>query len=355
MANPAHLMVFYDGVVEWNLWRERNPLVTPDLADANLQGLNLKGANLGQADLRGVDLQEANLEGANLLGVNLEGADLLRVNLKGADLRRANLSGVKLVDASLKGANLREAVLEGAVLREANLEEADLLGANLKGANLWAANLKGANLWAANLSGAYLREANLKEAGLREANLERADLAEANIKGRMFGKRTTTLYGANFHRAHVQGLKYNRWARYQGVRLEGSYGSAWLRRFARDQDFIEEFRSSRLRFPLYVIWLLFCDCGRSISLWLLWAVVLAILFATKFYSLGEAAFAPEGLPWGFGAMIYRSVVTLTTLGSGTTRALTMEAAWWVMAEVVLSYLVLAGLISILVSKLARRG
>jgi uncharacterized protein YjbI with pentapeptide repeats len=355
MANPAHLTVFYDGVEAWNSWRERNPLVTPDLADANLQGLNVKGANLRQANLRGVDLQEANLQEANLWGVNLEGADLVRANLKGADLRQANLSGVKLVGARLDGANLRETMLEGALLREANLEEADLLGADLTGANLWAANLKGANLWAANLSGAYLREANLKEAGLREANLERADLAEANIKGRMFGKRKTTLYGANFYGAHVQGLKYNRWAHYQGTRLEGSYGSAWLRRFARDQDFIEEFRSSRLRFPLYVIWLVSCDCGRSLSLWLSWAIVLAILFASKFHSLGEAAFAPDGLPWGFGAMIYRSVVTLVTLGSGAIRALTLEAAWWVVAEVVLGYLMLAGLISILVNKLPRRG
>jgi uncharacterized protein YjbI with pentapeptide repeats len=355
MANPAHLTVFYDGVEAWNSWRERNPLVAPDLADANLQGLNLKGANLVQANLRGVDLQEANLKDANLWGVNLEGADLLRANLDGADLRRANLSSAKSVGASLKGANLREAILEGALLREANLEGADLLGANLKGANLWAANLRGANLWAADLGGAYLREANLKEAGLREANLEEADLAGANIKGRMLGKLNTTLYGANFRGARVQGLRYNRWARYQGVRLEGSYGSARLRRFARDQDFIEEFRSSPLRFPLYVIWLLSCDCGRSLSLWLSWAIALAILFASKFSSLGQAAFAPEGLPWGFAAIIYRSAVTLTTLGSGTIKPLTMEAAWWVMAEVVLGYLMLAGLISILVNKLARRG
>jgi uncharacterized protein YjbI with pentapeptide repeats len=253
------------------------------------------------------------------------------------------------------GAILREAVLEGAVLREANLKGADLLGARLQGANLWAANLKGASLWGANLKGAYLREANLKEAGLREANLEGADLAQANIKGRMFGRRNTTLYGANFSEAHVQGLKYNRWARYQGIRLESIYGSAWFRRFARDQDFIEEFRSSRVRFPLYAIWLLFTDCGRSLTLWLSWAVVLALLFASRFYALGEAAFSREGLPWGFGATVYHSVATLATLGFGNLKPLTPEAAWWVMAEGVLGYVMLGGFISILFGKLARRG
>jgi hypothetical protein len=289
------------------------------------------------------------------VGVNLEGADLLRANLKGADLRQARLIGANLVGARLMGAILREAILEGAVLREANLKGADLLGARMQGANLWAANLKGASLWGANLKGAYLREANLKEAGLREANLERVDLAQANIKGRMFGRRNTTLYGANFSETHVQGLKYNRWARYQGIRLDGSYGSVRFRRFARDQDFIEEFRSSRVRFPLYSIWLLFTDCGRSLSLWLSWAVVVTLLFAWRFYGLGEAAFSREGLPWGLGAAIYHSVVTLTTLGFGNLKPLTMEAAWWVMAEGLLGYLMLAGFISILFGKLARRG
>ena len=355
MANTAHVTKFYEGVEAWNSWRERHPLVTPDLTGANLQGLNLMRANLQQANLRGVDLREASLKQANLVGINLEGADLLRANLKGADLRQASLSGANLVGARLQGATLREAIMEGAVLREASLKGADLLGARLQGANLWAANLKGANLWAANLKGAYLREANLKEAGLREANLKGADLAQANIKGRMFGRRNTTLYGANFSETHIQGLKYNRWARYQGIKLDGSYGSVRFRRFARDQDFIEEFRSSRVRFPLYAIWLLFTDCGRSLSLWLSWAVVVTLLFAWRFYALGEAAFSREGMPWSFGAAIYHSVVTLTSVGSGNLKPLTMEGAWWVMAEGVLGYLVLAGFISILFGKLARRG
>jgi len=110
-----------------------------------------------------------------------------------------------------------------------------------------------------------------------------------------------------------------------------------------------------VRFPLYAVWLLFTDCGRSLSLWLSWAVVVALLFASRFYALGEAAFSREGLPWGFGATIYHSVVTLTTLGFGNLKPLTMEAAWWVMAEGVLGYLVLAGFIAILCDKLARRG
>jgi hypothetical protein len=106
---------------------------------------------------------------------------------------------------------------------------------------------------------------------------------------------------------------------------------------------------------LYAVWLLFSDCGRSLSLWLSWAVVIALLFALGFYGLGEPAFAREGLPWSFGATVYHSVVTLTTLGVGSLKPLTLEAAWWVMAEVALGYLMLAGLVSIMFAKLARRG
>ena len=56
-----------------------------------------------------------------------------------------------------------------------------------------------------------------------------------------------------------------------------------------------------------------------------------------------------------GAMIYYSVVTFTTLGFGDIVPQTQEAAWWVMAEVIIGYIRLGGLISILATKLARRS
>jgi hypothetical protein len=54
-------------------------------------------------------------------------------------------------------------------------------------------------------------------------------------------------------------------------------------------------------------------------------------------------------------MIYYSVVTFTTLGFGDIVPKTNLAALLVMAEVILGYVMLGGLISIFATKLARRS
>ena len=54
-------------------------------------------------------------------------------------------------------------------------------------------------------------------------------------------------------------------------------------------------------------------------------------------------------------MIYYSVVTFTTLGFGDIVPKTPAAAWWVMTEVILGYIMLGGLISIFATKLSRRS
>ena len=53
--------------------------------------------------------------------------------------------------------------------------------------------------------------------------------------------------------------------------------------------------------------------------------------------------------------IYYSLVTFTTLGFGYVRAKTLLGATVIGVEVVLGYVMLAGLISIFVNKLARRA
>ena len=50
-----------------------------------------------------------------------------------------------------------------------------------------------------------------------------------------------------------------------------------------------------------------------------------------------------------------SIVTFTTLGFGDIKPENMTAAWWVMAEEIVGYVMLGGLISILATKLARRS
>ncbi len=209
MANQRHVdMLLHEGVEVWNLWRAKEPGITPNLDRANLDGADLSEANLGGADLSGANLSgadlseatlgEAGLTGANLTGANLTGADLTGANLTGANLTGANLSETELFRTRFMGADLSRAFLRGADfskaflsrvnLSEANLSRANLSGANLSEANLSEANLskadlKGANLILANLKGAALNEAVLILANLSEANLSRADLSGANLSG----------------------------------------------------------------------------------------------------------------------------------------------------------------------------
>src|SRR4030067_1492831 len=303
MANQAHLDKLKEGVESWNMWRELNINIRPnlqheDFSKANLKKVNLKGAYLEETIFQGADLKDADFEGANLILTNLKRANLIRANFKGAQLVRTNF--------------------EGAVLDSANFGRADVSGVIFKGAYLTGTNFEGAVLYSANLIRADLRNANFEE-------------------------------------TKVIDIKYNRWSRYNGIRVSTCYGSPRFKRFAQDQDYLEEFRKSKWRFPIYLIWLVFADCGRSILLWTLWSLAIAIFFAYQYLNMGQEVFQVNNLHWGLNAMIYYSLVTFTTLGLGDITPKTIEATRWVMAEVIIGYIMLGGLISIFANKLSRRA
>lgn len=110
-----------------------------DLAERNLEAVDMRRANIEGANLQGAILQRASLESANLSGSNLWGANLLGADLRRCDLRYTVLRDADLSGANLLGANLRGAVLAKASLRGANLEGADFSGADLSGTDLrWA-------------------------------------------------------------------------------------------------------------------------------------------------------------------------------------------------------------------------
>jgi len=339
----------------------------------DLKGAVLSGADLAGADLEGADLQEADLTGANLERVNLHLARLQRIKARGAHLRGAQLRFSSLEGASLEGADLSEASLDGAFLQRALLAEARLQGIRAQGAILTDANMQGANL-----AGAYLGEANLEEANLTNAVLQgadltnailekshfvRADLEKACLRGVAF--RNANLEGANVRSAdmrgvslencNVMGIRYSRKTLFMGARVESCYGNTMFKRFAVDQQYIEELRGTPFGFVVYAIWLVLADCGRSLWVWSLWSALIAVGFGCKYFLLGPEAVKVNALPWGLKTMIYYSVITMTTLGYGDIYPATVEAANWVMTEVIVGYVMLGGLISIFASKLARRG
>ena len=301
MADPSHLDILSKGVLYWNDWRHAHPEAVPDLEGADLSRMSLRDGDFRGAFMKGADLRKARLEGADFRQADLTRARLWRADLRLADLRGAHLTCAEFHQADLDGANLHGTRLRGAIFLGASLKEADLSHADLRGADL------------------------------RRANLRDADTAY---------------------------VRYDRWARYRGIRAASVHGSMLFRRFAQDQAFIEEFRASSPTARLvYCLWLVFADCGRSLLLWAAWSVAMALVFAERYRELGSGAFDFDfvKLYWGFDMALYYSVVTFTTLGFGDVTPISAEAQRWVMAEVAVGYLMLGGLISIFANKLARRN
>ena len=198
MANADHVKRLIQGKKNWNIWRNENREIQPDLSkaelsEAKLSGVNLSKANLNEANLRYADLSGANLNEADLRYADLTEAILSRLDVKPGPVRpgkytrhKAHLSGTDLTGASLRWAylvevNLSKTILSGADLTGAHLQKTNLGGINLSEANLSEANLSEANLSEANLSEAYLRRANLSRANLSRANLNEAMLYETII------------------------------------------------------------------------------------------------------------------------------------------------------------------------------
>lgn len=201
MPSTQHVEILKKGVVEWNDWRKKNPLIIPDLKKAqisdvfskydfnfynkiNFQRVDLQEANLNMVDLRGGFLQEANLKDATLYGsqmqeANLRGANLEKANLQGSNLMRSNLQEANLTDTTLHNSNLSKANLYKANLSRANLINADLVSAHLEEANFEEANLSYSFLYGSNFLRSILTGANFLKSNLLETMFIDTDLSSA--------------------------------------------------------------------------------------------------------------------------------------------------------------------------------
>ena len=138
-----------------------------------------------------------------------------------------------------------------------------------------------------------------------------------------------------------------------------------FKRYVADQQFIRALATGRPWFAR--LWYVSSDYGRSLSLWFLWSMLLALSFGVVFATQGPLAntfladlLGPlrptfkEEFGTGF-TPFYFSVVTFTTLGFGDVLPANLAGETWVLFEVLLGYVILGGLISIFSNKLARRS
>lgn len=308
----------------------------------DLRGVSLAGLDLSGMDLSGVDLSEADLTGCDLTGTKL-----FKANLKNATLMNAKLKGTELSGADLTDANLEEIDAEQAGFGMACLKGAHLFHANLEGSTLSMANLKGADLRGANLRNARIREAKLLDTDFTNADLRNTDMSLSNVTGATFNN--TDMREARLRL--VSGYEKANWigVDIRNINFAGAYG---LRRFAHDQNYIKEFRSSgRLSSLIYYLWWITSDCGRSMVRWCLWIVILAFFFGWMYtfveidYGVHRTSISP----------LYFSVVTLTTLGYGDVSPASLSGQVVAMIEVITGYIMLGGLLSIFSNKIARRA
>ncbi len=142
----------------------------------------------------------------------------------------------------------------------------------------------------------------------------------------------------------------------------------FFKRYVADQQFVRAFKE---RHPFWaIIWRWSSDYGRSLALWALWSLLIALSFSSV-YTAAPTWF-PEWLrevmpqfhqatgdqvdePLTFWKSFYFSIVTFTTLGFGDVVADNTSARILVTLEVMLGYIMLGGLISIFANKLASRS
>ena len=314
------------------------PAIHRDKPEGEAYRKDMKGANLMGADFSGQDLHEVNLEGAILFNANLRGANLSRANLKNAELTGADLSGANLEWADLSKAGLGKAVLIETRLFNANLNYTTLTGANLQNCDLKSASIQQARFHEADLQGADFTSADLSDTDLSKARVENASFLKANLKR------------ANLYR--VTGFEKASWigTDMREINFSGAY---LLQRFARDQNYIKEFRErSTYTRLLYHLWWITSDCGRSITRWLTLICVVGLIYA-GLYTQVNINYGSHDVIWF--TPIYYSFVTMTSLGYGDIAPVDLVGKMLAVSEVLIGYIMLGGLLSIFANKLARRA
>lgn len=308
-------------------------------------------------DLRGIDLAREDLAGLDLSRCDLSGAHLAQANLSKANLSFCKLGEAVLFEATLTGAELLSADLRGADLNQSKADRAGFGGANLTGMLAVAASFEGATFSKGTLVDADLRGANLADARMQTADLTRANFAKADL--RRVDLQESEVGQADFTDADLRGARLKRIAGFEDAAWIGTdvrdvdfCGAYLVRRHIMDENYLFEFRTrSQLSGVLFRIWSVTSDCGRSFTRWALWTVLVAVLFGL--------AYTQVDLDYGdhqtFLSSMYFSVVTLTTLGYGDVLPASVAAQILSVAEVVLGYVALGGLLSIFASKMSRRA
>ncbi len=310
-------------------------------------GIDFSAARLIEVDLSGLDLSGLDLSGADLTHANLKGCRFAGTKLRGTVFHGADICDAEFLASDLVGADLSECEGQRASFGGADLSGARLFNSRFHGGVFSGSKMPGVDIRAADLQGARLRDVDLSDSDFSRCNLRDADLEGCRVASAKFD-------GSTLSGAHLEGLQGFRRASWVGVDIRDVdfSGAYLLRRFVMDQNYLYEFRRQGGAYEwVYKLWWVTSDCGRSLGRWGLWCLGIAVLFAGIYSQLSvaygdyETALSP----------LYYSVVTLTTLGYGDALPASVAAQIACMAEVILGYVMLGGLLSIFANKMSRRA
>ena len=396
-------------------------LFYPNLQGANLKDANLKGVFFHAANLKGINLGHANLKGANLINASLKGAELWSINLQNAELWGANFQDAELWKAKLQNAELHGANLEGTDLGYATIAESKVYNskdptnppilnrsADFSGVTyslewrgpLWAAVFM--SVATVTLSPFWWLAQTIWyictwQRPIIQHPLQWKKFAWQRIHDKCIIRRLVSYlvrkiklldsvlnFMEKVRNAILKFIsKKGRPTKFSGIDtslMDGSKNPG-LKRDIEDEQFIEDFHEKHP--VLYWLWARSSDCGRSLSLWAFWSLLIALICGFAYadhdypdwmpqdgyveYALCKINpevtidFTEETNPEhplrepSWTTPYYFSIVTFTTLGFGDIKPRNQAAEVWLTLEVVTGYFFLGGLVAILASKLARRS
>jgi uncharacterized protein YjbI with pentapeptide repeats len=120
-----------EGVQTWNDWRDKNPLIIPDLSNIHLEKTNLSKANFSNTNLSRSTILNCNMSRTNVSGADISMAYLSRVDFSHSTLTDANFS-----NSSLTIVEFTSCQLDGVNFKACQFTRADFYGANMRSCDL---------------------------------------------------------------------------------------------------------------------------------------------------------------------------------------------------------------------------
>lgn len=322
--------------------------------------------NFGNADLRGALFKNALFYKCDMSKVNFSASDLSESRFAEVNLTSAKFGGFFEPPAKLSGVTFIRCDLTHNFLQQHDLSHSDLSGTDFSNSNMIATIFKGATANGAIFKSVSLSRANFSACSLSNTEFVDSDLTSANFslaKLKLAAFVNSNLAGAigkqhSYIRRLKESFKKNRESNFIGCRIDGSYGNERLKKAFNEEAYVEEFAAAHPHW--YKLWLISSDCGRSMRLWSIWSLVIAVSFAIAFFNIGLSGFTfndqiTELVQAGdFFPFVYYSVVTFTTLGFGDITPINFLAMALVILEVIVGFVMLGLLISILANKVASR-